>query len=471
MKIILINPMFTLYGGVKGHGGSSPPINLGYVASYVRSQKPHYDLSILDAEALKLTYKDVENHVARERPDVVGITANTPAFHHVTNIAKSCKNVDKKIKVVVGGPHPSGLPEKTIRVRTIDYVVVGEGEVTFFELLNALEQGKNLNTVDGLLYKEHDQIIRTQPRELLKNLDILPFPARDLMPHDLYAPAPTKRVSNFQATSICSARGCPFDCTFCGAKLVWQRKYRFRSSKNVVDEIEHCVAWGVREFNFTDELFTANAERVHELCEEILQRNLDIAFTCMSRVGAFVAKDMLQVMKKAGCKQISFGIESGSQTVLDTMHKKIRIDEARDSIQLVKDAGIKTHASYMIGNLEETQETIRQTIELAKELNTDIAAFFVTSPFPGTELWNEAVRRGYVREDVKWIDFSPLSSQGVPVLNLPDLSSEEIKAWHKRAIREYYLRPRYIAKRLFGLKSRVDILNLINGIKIFLRIQ
>ena len=471
MKIILVNPMFALYGGVKGHGGSAPPINLGYLASFVRSKKDYYDISILDAEALELTYDDVESHLKQEVPDVVGITANTPSFYHVTKIAEICKKVDKNIKVVVGGPHPSALPEETINIQSIDYVVIGEGEITFLELLDAIELGKSLENVDGILYKKDGKVIRNRPRELIKNLDVLPYPARDLMPHHLYSPAPTKRVSNFKATSICSARGCPFNCTFCAAKVVWSRKYRCRSPQNVVDEIEYCVKeMDIREFNFIDELFTANAERVVKICEEIILRKLNIAFTCMSRVGRFVNKEILEAMKRAGCKQISFGIESGSQKILNAMKKGITIEDARNTIKLVKDVGIKTHVSYMIGNIGETEETIIQTIEFAKELDTDIAAFFATSPLPGTELWNEAVNKGYIRKDFEWTDFSPLPKNET-VLDLPGLCSNEIKKWHRRAVKEYYLRPKYILKQAFALKSKMDVLNLIDGFKILLRLD
>jgi ubiquinone/menaquinone biosynthesis C-methylase UbiE len=211
-------------------------------------------------------------------------------------------------------------------------------------------------------------------------------------------------------------------------------------------------------------------ERVIEICEEITRRKLDIAFICMSRVGRFVNKEILKVMKRAGCKQISFGIESGSQKVLNAMKKGTTIKDARDSIKLVKDVGIKTHASYMIGNIGETKETIKQTIEFAKELDTDIAAFFVTSPLPGTELWNEAVSKGYIKEDFEWIDFSPLS-KNESVLDLPGLCSKEIKKWHRRVVKEYYLRPKYILKQVFGQKGEVDILNLIDGFKILLRLS
>ena len=471
MNILLINPMFTMYGGVKGHGGSSPPLNLGYLAAYVRSQNPHYTLSILDAEALQLTYEEIAQHIRRIRPDVVGMTANTPAFHHVVTISELCKSLDKTIRIVVGGPHPSGLPEETVTIAAIDYVVVGEGEKTFEELLRVIETDGDLDSVDGILYKNNGRIVRNQSRLLIEDLDSLPFPARDLMPHHLYTPAPTKRVSNFHATSICSARGCPFSCTFCGANLIWGKKYRYRSPSNVIAEIEQCMEMDIREFNFTDELFTANRERLRQLCEEIIRKDLHIAFTCMSRVGDFVDDEILLLMKQAGCKQISFGIESGSQDVLDLMNKKITLNAARNSIKHVKKTGIKTHASYMIGNIGDTRETIQATIEFAKELDTDIAAFFVTSPLPGTALWHQAKSQGYVRQDFEWIDFSPLSKASSPVLNLPSLSSQEIKYWHSRAIRDYYLRPHYIIKRLRGLRSWVELKNLLNGLKLFFRLQ
>lgn len=471
MKVLLINPPFTNYGGLEGHGGKAPPVNLGYIAAYLRDKKRYYGISILDAEALGMTFEGIEDHIRKERPDVVGITSSTPAYISAIRISKVCKEIDPCIKTVIGGIHPSAFPTETAMEDTIDFVVAGEGEITFSELLNAIENKSEYKDISGIAYKQGARVTRNRPRDLIDNLDILPFPARDLMPNPLYSPPPTKRVSAFKTTSLTSARGCPYNCNFCSAHVVWTRRYRYRSPKNVVDEIERCIAdFNIREFAVTDELFTLNKERALAFCEEVLNRKLNIAWVCMSRAGQ-VDEQLLRLMKKAGCKEISFGLESGDEEVLSRIiHKKNTLETARQSIRLVKKTGIRTHASYMIGNIGETEETIRKTIKFAKELNTDIAAFFIATPLPGTELYDEALKSGYIRGGVDWNDFSPLS-KGKPVISLPGLNSEDLLKWHRRAIREYYLRPCYIIKKILSLRGKVDFLNIYNGLRLFFRLE
>ena len=257
---------------------------------------------------------------------------------------------------------------------------------------------------------------------------------------------------------------------FCSASVIWGSKYRYRSPENIVAEIEECIEkFNIREFSITDELFTISRERVVLFCEKVLSEKLNIAWVCMSRAG-YVDKEMLEIMKKAGCREISFGLESGDEEMLARIHKQNTLEAARKSIHLVKEAGIKTHASFMIGNLGESENSIRKTIDFAKELNTDIAAFFIASPLPGTELYKDARRLSYIRSDAEWKDFSPLSKTK-PVLQLPNLSPEDLQKWHRRAIKEYYLRPRYILKRIFSLKGRIDFLNLFDGVSLFMRIR
>ncbi|MFH1778340.1 MAG: radical SAM protein, partial [Candidatus Omnitrophota bacterium] len=198
-------------------------------------------------------------------------------------------------------------------------------------------------------------------------------------------------------------------------------------------------------------------------------RKLDIVWVCMSRAG-FVDQEMLMLMRKTGCREISLGLESGDETVLKRMHKQITLEQAKESVCLIKKAGIRTHASFILGNLGETEESIRRTINFAKELNTDIVAFFITSPFPGTELYEDALRYGYIRKGANWRDFSPLSKTK-PVMNLPNLSSDVLMKWHRRAIQEYYLRPAYIIKKILNLRSKVDFLNLYDGFCLFMRIK
>jgi len=470
MRILLINPVYELYGGLKGMGGSAPPLGLAYIAAYARERKKDIDISILDTEALKLKLEEVKKRIIEIKPQVVGITSTTPCFHYALKIAELTKNISRKIKVVMGGAHPSALPRDTIKDVNVDYIVKGEGEITFFELIEALEGLRNFEDILGLVYKENNEIKENPPRPLIEDLDRLPYPARDLLPNHLYGPPPTKKVSTYKPTSITSGRGCPFRCYFCCARVVWTRRYRGRDPKKFVNEIEHCInRYNMREFSFTDELFTADYKRALDVCNEIIKRKLKIAWVCSSRAG-LVTLELLDKMKKAGCREISFGIESGDQDILDSIHKDIVLNDVRKSIKLVKKAGIKTHGSFIIGNIGETPKTVRETIEFAKELNLDVAAFFVASPYPGTDLYDEAIKKDLIRKDWEWKDFSPLSNN-LPLLNLPSLSPRMTLGLHRQALKEYYWRPRYILMKIFYMRRWVDFLNIYNGIKLFFNIK
>lgn len=471
MKVLLLNPPFTDYGGLEGHGGKALPLNLAYLAGYLRAKRPDIEIEVLDCEALGLTYPKIGREIKKIRPDLVAITTPTPAFTQVLEICRIIKDISPRIITVLGGPHPTALPQETTAEKNIDISVIGEGEITFTELVEAIDKNNPLNEIKGIFFKnKKGNICQTSQRELIKDLDKLPFPARDLFDTNLYFPPPTKRMTNKKAGNMITSRGCCFQCTYCMASFIWQRRVRFRSIKNVVDEIEKCInEYGMGEFNFHDELFTMNRERTKEFCREIKKRNLDIAWVCMCRAD-FVDEETLKAMKEAGCKKIMFGFESGSQEILDKMKRKMAVKESERAVKLVKKVGIKTAGNFMFGYLGETEETVKQSITLAKKLNTDTMAFFVASPYPGTEFYQLAKEKGYFREDFEWKDFT-LVSNNLPPLNLPGLPAEKILEWQKKAYRQYYLRPRYILSKITNIKSIVDLKNLYNGAKLFLRLE
>jgi len=471
MKVLLLNPPFTDYGGLEGHGGKALPLNLAYLASYLRYKKPNIKIKVLDCEGLGLHYEQIREEIKKISPDVVAITAPTPAFAQVLEVCRLIKNISKNIITVVGGPHPTALPQETVREKNIDIAVIGEGEVTFYELIKAIDKKNNLSEVAGIFFKnKRGKAIETAKRELVKDLDSLPYPARDLFPLHLYFPPPTKRMSDKKAGNMITSRGCCYRCTYCMASFIWQRKVRFRSNKNVLDEIEECKnKYGIGEFNFHDELFTINKKRTIEFCHEIEKRKLDIAWVCMCRVD-YLDSETLRAMKRAGCKKIMFGFESGSQMILDKMKKRVALEKAEEAVQLVRKAGIKSAGNFMFGNIGETEGTIRDSIDLAKKLNTDTMAFFIASPYPGTEFYDTAKKEGYFRKDIEWKDFT-LVSNNLPPLDLPGLSAERILELQKKAYREYYLRPDYIYKKIININSLVDLKNLYNGVKLFLNLE
>ncbi|MFH1611662.1 MAG: radical SAM protein [bacterium] len=471
MKVLFLNPPFTEYAGLEGHGGKALPLNLAYLAGYLRQGRPDIELAVLDCEGLSLPYHQIEQEIKRITPDVVAITAPTPAFAQVLEVCEIIKKISPKIITVLGGPHPTALPKETTAEKNIDISVLGEGEVTFVDLINALDKKLSLENIDGIVFKNNNgDIIQTQQRELIKDLDVLPFPARDLFPMQIYFPPPTKKMSNRKAGNMITSRGCCYQCTYCMASFMWQRKVRYRSIENVVDEIEECLnKYGIGEFNFHDELFTINKKRTIEFCQEINKRNLDIVWVCMCRVD-YLDMETLQAMRNAGCKKIMFGFESGSQMILDKMKKRVALEKAEEAVSLVHRVGIKSAGNFMFGNIGETEKTIKQSIALAKKLNTDTMAFFIASPYHGTEFYEIAKDNGYLRPDLEWKDFT-LVSNNMPPINLPGLPAEKIMEWQKKAYRQYYLRLKYIWKKLISINSVVDLKNLYNGTKLFLRLE
>ncbi|MEW6008495.1 MAG: radical SAM protein [Candidatus Omnitrophota bacterium] len=472
MKILLLNPPFTEYGGLEGHGGKAAPLNLAYLAAFLRAKRPQDKISILDCEGLELSYNDIAIELKSIQPDIVGITAPTPAYVQVKEVSKIIKEISKDIKVILGGPHPTAFPLETVKEEFVDFSVYGEGELTLLDLVNAIDKKMDFSSVKGIAFKDiYGDAHLTELRPLIQDLDSIPFPARELLPLEIYFPPPTKRVSNKKSGNMITSRGCPYQCTYCMARIIWNKKVRYRSVKNVVDEIEECVKnFGIGEFNFHDELFTLKKERTIEICREIRRRKLDIAWVCMVRVD-YVWEDVLREMKLAGCKKIMFGFESGSQEILDLMKKNVKVEQAYEAVKLVKRCGIKTAGNFMFGNIGETEETIRKSINLAKRLNTDTVAFFIASPYPGTEFYNIAKESGYFRQGLDWKDFTLVSDNARPPLDLPGLSSERIAYWQKKAYKEYYFRMDYIFQKLFGIRSIIDVNNLFYGVRLLFKLQ
>ena len=472
MKVILINPAFNRYGGVKGHGGSVIPLNLCCLAAYVRELHDDVGLEILDSEVRDISHEQTVEETAAFSPDIVGITTNTCVFDCVKELTRLLKIRLPNVPIILGGTHVSALPECSLEESKADLVVRGEGELTFEEVVAQLKEGKSdWSKINGLAYRDERGEIRVNPpRSLIEDLDVLPFPARDLVDNTLYSPAPTKRVSLGMNTLIATSRGCPYNCGFCGSRTVWTRRVRSRSPESVVAEMKECAdKYDIRSFNFTDDLFTANKKRVMGICRLIRKEGLSIRWVCSARAQS-LDLETLKMMKQAGCHEISFGIESGSTEILKRIDKGIKPDEALRVVRLTKKAGIITHASYMLGYVGETEQTIRETIRFAKKLNTKVAAFFIASPLPGTRLYKEALEKGYLRPDATWQDYSPLSN-AESVLELPNLSTAMIRRWHRKALRDYYFRPRYIISRLLAMRHWYEIVNLFAGLKIFCRIK
>lgn len=471
MKILFVNPPYANFEGIKESGGHMMPLNLAYLASYLRS-KMECEIKILDAEVLGLSYDQIKAAIIKEKPGIIAFTCPTPCMNHVFKIAEMVKQeINQKCLVVVGGIHPTALPQETMQDENIDFAVLGEGEITFYELVKALSSGEtDFSNINGLAYKKDGQIIFNPRRILIENLDDIPFPARDLFDLSIYYQAPTKQVSNDPAGPILTTRGCAFNCTHCISQKVWGRSPRFRSTANVIAEIEECInKYGIKQFNIFDDTFTLIEKRAIEICDEIINRNLGISWVALSRVNT-LSEPLVKKMKAAGCKKISFGLESGSQKILDLMKKQATTGLARQTVEMVNKNGLLVHASFMIGNVGETEETIKETIAFAKSLPLDNVTFFITSPFPGTEIYEVAKAEGFITKDTKWEEFAPLTNTP-PILVQKNISKERLVYWQKRAFREFHLRPKYLWHKTKQLKSINSVKMIFEGFRVLIRIM
>jgi len=436
MKILLVHPSnATVYNGIKKtvtklskKDAKTPPIGIMYVAAVL--EKEGYEVQLLDAEAENLDFDTTVNKIKDYGPDVVGFTATTPLFPLGIKIAETLKKNNLNIKTVFGGPHISALPQESLAPKAVDFVVIGEGEYSMLELIKEIEGEKNFAKVKGIGYKEAGLAIINPKRELIQNLDELPFPTKHLTNQEKYLNLYTGKPYALVVTS----RGCPFNCIFCDSKITFGRRTRYRSPENVIKELKQIVdIWEIKDITFTDDTFTLNRERTIELCKRIIEENLNISFICSSRADT-IDEERLKWLKKAGCRQITFGLESGDDKILQIIKKGITTEDAKRAIALTKSFGIETHASYMLGNPGETLKTMNKTIEFAQELNTDFAQFSIATPFPGTEMWDMAVRDGLIDSNT---DFSRFTWYYSPVFKSKEFDREKLIGIQREAYAEY----------------------------------
>ena len=419
-------------------GITVPPLGLAYLAAML--EKEGHEVDIIDAQALKLSISQIKKEIEERQPDLLGVTSVTPTIYEALELIKITKSVSPYTFTVLGGPHVSFLPIKTLEeCPQLDAVCIGEGEETVVDLAKTVECGGNLSNVRGIAYRSEGGIVKNPPRPLISDLDSLPFPARHLLPMNKYTILGKKSVIGHLMTS----RGCPFNCIFCSSSLLFGKKFRGRSPENVVDEMEHVISeYKARTIEFADDEFTLNRKRVEGICYEIRKRGLDVFWACSSRVDT-ISKDLLKKMKRAGCFLIYYGIESGSQRILNFIRKGITIDKVIRAIKWTKEVGIKTLGSFIIGFPGETEEDIKKTISLAKKLRLDYAQFAIATPYPGTELYDLAKREGML-ETEDWSQYTAAN----PVLKNYGCSRETLIKLFKEAYTTFYLSPRMLLKNL-----------------------
>jgi radical SAM superfamily enzyme YgiQ (UPF0313 family) len=434
MKICLISPPYN--SAVKSVVGvSSPPLGLAYIASVL---KQNHEVKIIDSNVLNYTISDVERELRSFNPDVVGITSVTPSIYEAYKVAETAKKVREDCIVVLGGPHATFMPRQTMEeCKYIDIIVKGEGEETTRELIENVEKGAPLNGVKGITFREKNEIIDTDPRPFIKNIDDIPFPSRDLLPMHLY------KFNGVKYTSMLTSRGCPFKCSFCSSSRLFGGYWRGRSPENVLEEMKIVYEeYGIGNIEFIDDTFTLDQERAEKICDEIIKQGWDISWGASSRVDT-LSRKLAEKMKKAGCWIIYLGIESGSQRILDAIGKRITLEQVEKAVKILKDAGIKVLGSFIIGFLQDTKETIKETIKFAKSLNLDYAQFSILTPYPGTPIFDYAKKHGMLLTE-DWSKYTATE----PIVKIEGVSEKEIKALFQKAYITFYLRPRIVMEWL-----------------------
>ncbi|MFH1711517.1 MAG: radical SAM protein [Nanoarchaeota archaeon] len=441
MKILLIVPPNSLkerYGKLSDVGTLYPPLGLAYVAAVAERQGK---VRVLDSEAMNYTYKDIENISRQFEPDVVGIPTYCTTISRGYKVAEIIKKLNPNTKVVLGGAQATTEPQKMISNPNVDFVIYGEGEVTFENLLICLKNNSKLSGVNGLVWKNKGKIITNPPQEIIKNLDDIPIPARHLFPMEKYHSSSNLRGN--RTLNIMTSRGCPYRCAYCAGSLIFGKTFRFHSTDRVIEEIRLLKEkYGVDGIQFYDETFTANRARIMELCDKMIKEKLNIEWSCFTRVN-LVDKELLAKMKKAGCYQIFYGLESGVQRLLDLINKDITLEQSRKAIKLTHEAGIETLASFMLGLPSETKEESMQTINFAIEVNPTFVQFPITTPFPGTKLYDLALEHGKFLT-TNFDDYTTWNVVFVP----NNRTREDIAQTVKIAYKKFYLRPVTILRKV-----------------------
>jgi anaerobic magnesium-protoporphyrin IX monomethyl ester cyclase len=464
MRIALVSPPYTAEALV-GRTASMkvvlnivPPLGLAYLAAVL--EKDGYDVRIFDC-SIGISLSQLMDHLKEYQPDVVGITSTTPAFHDARGTAEGVRQILPKTVIVLGGAHVSAVPENALSYDCFDVGVIAEGERTMLELVRHIEGNglSDLTGIAGLAFREDGQVILTEFRGYIMDLDTIPFPARHLLPPlSAYSPTPAS-YRRLPLAVLMTARGCPYQCTFCDRK-VFGNLTRGHSPDRVVAEVEEALnRYGAREIRFFDDTFTYDKKRVMEICEKILQKGLRFPWTCLTRVSA-VTKELLKRMKEAGCWQVLYGLESGDPRVLASLKKGNTVEQNEQAVRWAQEVGLGVRGDFIVGTPAETMESLERTLAFAKRLKLDYAHFNKFVPFAGTELYQELVNQGY-EFDISELP-TILDHEATPYVP-PSMTAEEFHEFLDRANREFYLRPSHILRRLLHTRTWHELTGQIKG--------
>lgn len=399
------------------------PFFLAYACSLLK--KNGFDARVLDCIAEEMSQDEFFVYLEKFQPDLVLSETSTPSIYNDLSLTKKIKEKTGCFTVLCG-QHATALPEEVLANWFVDYVLIGEYEEVLLNLARRLENGDDVSDLKGLAFRQKGMPVVNPREELIKDLDLLSYPERESLPMRKYNDPFCKHAPNVQ---MISSRGCPYKCIFCLEPHVWYGKpnYRMRSPGAVVDEIEYLVKkYSAREIYFDDSSFSVNQERVIKICDEILNRNLKVAWSCMA--DAKLLEKTLIKMKKAGCVAVKFGVESADPEILRNINKHINLEDVQRVVRLCRKIGIESHATYVLGLPGETKETMGKTIDFAFSLGTDTAQFSAALPFPGTEFYRMAKQNNWLTTN----DYSKYNGCYDSIIRYPGVDNNEIiQALHR----------------------------------------
>ncbi len=469
MKIFFINPPFKAEYGKFSRENRSPaitksgtlyyPLWLIYAAAYC--EKKGFEIEFLDAPAKPLNTKESLDYIQKhgEGTELIVINTSTPSIYNDIDFGVKVKELYPKAKLILVGTHPTALPYETLEYNSnVDAIAKREYDTIIYNYATAIKNNTDFSEVKGIVYRNNDKIVENPNADYITNIDEIPFASKFIKEHlelkDYFFSA-----AEYPEIQIFTGRGCPCRCNYCVyPQLMHGRAYRMRSPKNVIEELIYIRdnLPEVKEIVFEDDTFTIDIKRISEICDLMIANNLHKRFKWLCNARVSLDYETMKKMKKAGCRLIIPGMESGSQQILNNIHKGTNLKQIETYVKNAKKAGLLIHACYMVGNEGETKETMYETLKMALKLNTDTAQFFPLIPYPGTEAYNWAKQNNYIKGNYE--NYCKKDGTHNCVINLPNLSSDDLVNFCDYARKKYYLRFRYIIHRLYvGIKNPEDL--------------
>ncbi len=437
--------------------GIFPSLPLLQLAAWVRQHG--FPIGYIDLHAENLFPKDAGPRVAEFRPDIVALTAKTLGWPAVIEIAQMVKAKFPNALIVVGGPHLSIYPKESLTWDCFDLAVVGDGEETFLDICERVENGESLDDIPGTCVRKDGEVVMNPTRAVPKDIDKYPMPAWDLVDVNRYHCLTLLKPFATMVTT----RGCPWHCGYCSQ--VYSDKLRFRAPELVVDEMEMLVKdHGVREIVMFDETFTIGKKRMRKFSEEILRRNLKVKFNIRARVDT-VDREVLELLKRAGLRSIHMGVEAGTDRVLKIMNKQITREQTERAFRIAREVGIETRGYFMVGYYDASPQDIEEMINFSANLGLDWASYSVATALPATDLYRIAQERGYVDGDF-WRRYTINGGGPIPQLETETFTAERLRQYRTKAYLNFYLRPDLIRRKLSKSEGRDELLEMLGGVTV-----